>query len=138
MIVAPFTIGAALLVDAKCEDDDAVKRLSDFIISVGLNRFHYVLKSEQGWPLEALVQKAAALADRKGTRVAEDVPLDEACTAVTPTEHSAVAQSSSNGLIERFIKTIEGQLRTLKSALETRIGDRIPNTHPVLAWAVEY
>ena len=137
-LVVPFKVGVAFQVDAKGEDEHAIRRLSDFLIRVGMHRFHYVIKSDQEWPLEALVQKAAAMADRKGTRIPEDVPLEAECTAVTPTEHSAVAESSSNGLIERFVQSIEGQLRTLKSALETRIGARIPNTHPVLAWAIEY
>ena len=65
VLPVPFNVGAAFLVDAKGEDDDAVKRLSEFIVRVGLHRFQYVLNSDQEWPLEALVQKAAALADRK-------------------------------------------------------------------------
>ena len=75
---------------------------------------------------------------KEGKRVPDDVPLEEHETAVTPTEHSAVGESPSNGMIERYVQSIEGQLRTIKSALEARVGARIPSTHPTMAWAVEY
>ena len=63
VMVVPFKVGAAFLVDSKGEDEDAIKRLADFIIRIGLHRFQYVLKSDQEYPLDSLVQKAAALAE---------------------------------------------------------------------------
>ena len=53
-------------------------------------------------------------------------------------EASSAGESQSNGKAENAVKRLEGQVRTFKSALETNIGTRIPNTHPVFAWMVEH
>ena len=41
----------------------------------------------------------------------------------TMRESSAVGDSKQNGFIERAIQQIEGQIRTLRDALETNMGD---------------
>ena len=41
-------------------------------------------------------------------------------------------------MIERENLTIEGQIRVLKDAFETRIRNRITADHPVLSWLVEF
>ena len=46
--------------------------------------------------------------------------------------------SESEGEIERAVQTIESQSRTLRSALETRYGRKVPDDHPVLTWMVEH
>ena len=43
----------------------------------------------------------------------------------TMTEESPVKDSQGNGFIERSIQTIEGQVRTLKLALENCIGRKL-------------
>ena len=53
-------------------------------------------------------------------------------------EYSPVGESQSNGMVERGIQTWEGQVRTLKDALEARIDEEIPPDHPVLTWLVEH
>ena len=53
-------------------------------------------------------------------------------------EYSAVGASPSNGRAERAVQTIEDQLRTLKSAIESRTNSRIPSDHPVMRWLVEH
>ena len=53
-------------------------------------------------------------------------------------EMSPVGSSGSNGVIERTVQAIEGQVRTLKLALESRIGVGIPSDHDVVPWMVEY
>ena len=60
---------------------------------------------------------------------------DEAVQCAVP-EYSAVGESASNGRAERAVQQIEDQARTLKSALESRIGLRIGSTHLVMAWLV--
>ena len=47
-------------------------------------------------------------------------------------EVSAVGESQSNGKAESAVKAVEDQLRVLKGALESRIGARVPSTHPVM------
>ena len=53
-------------------------------------------------------------------------------------EASPAGSSGSNGVIERAVQAIEGQVRTIKLALESRIGMEIPSDHDVVPWIVEY
>ena len=53
-------------------------------------------------------------------------------------EYSPGRSSGSNGLIERVIKEVQGQLRAMKSALDTRVGVDIRGTSNILPWMVEY
>jgi len=53
-------------------------------------------------------------------------------------EHSPVADSQGNGVAERAVKSVEGQLRVLRSALETRIRAKVPSEHAVMSWMTEY
>ena len=53
-------------------------------------------------------------------------------------ENSAVGESQSNSRAERAVQEVEGQVRTMFHALQMRLGKRIPNTHAVLKWLVQY
>ena len=53
-------------------------------------------------------------------------------------ENSAVGESQSNGRAESAVNEIEGHVRTLKGALESRIRRRIPTIHPVMRWLIEH
>ena len=53
-------------------------------------------------------------------------------------EKSPVASSGSNGFIERGIQDVEGQVRTLKLALQSRIGETISSDHNIVPWIAEY
>ena len=53
-------------------------------------------------------------------------------------EYSPVRSSGSNGVIERGIKEVQGQLRAMNSALDTRVGVDIRETSNILPWMVEY
>ena len=52
----------------------------------------------------------------------------------TMTEHSPAGSSQSNGTTERRIQTIEGQIRALRSAFETRTVSKLPTSSCLLAW----
>ena len=49
-------------------------------------------------------------------------------------DHPAVGDSQSNGSIENGVKTVMGQLRTMRAALERKLACKIPLDHPVMAW----
>ena len=49
-----------------------------------------------------------------------------------------MGESQSNGIIERAVRFVAGQARTLKAALEHRIGTRIPPDARILCWLVEF
>jgi hypothetical protein len=53
-------------------------------------------------------------------------------------ENSPVGASASNGVIERGIQSVQGQVRIIRLALERRYGASIPAEHPLMAWAVEF
>ena len=54
----------------------------------------------------------------------------------TMQEHNPVGSSQSNGATERRIQTIEGQIRTLRNAFESRTGSQLPTSNPLFAWLV--
>ncbi len=56
----------------------------------------------------------------------------------TVIKHSAVEDSKGNGVVERVVKSIEGQTRVARSALEMRIGANIEPEHAVMTWLIEY
>jgi hypothetical protein len=53
-------------------------------------------------------------------------------------ETSPAYASQSNGYIESGVKTLQGHIRVLKSALEANLGVAVPQDHAVLPWLVEY
>jgi hypothetical protein len=53
-------------------------------------------------------------------------------------EESPVKSSGSNGIVERAVQSIEGQVRVLKLALENRIGIKVPSTSCIVAFLAEY
>ena len=52
-------------------------------------------------------------------------------------ENSKVKDSQSNGRAERAVQEHEGLVRTMKLALERRLGRKVHSTHPVMNWLVE-
>ena len=53
-------------------------------------------------------------------------------------ESSPVGSSQSNGFIERAIQDEEGHIRTIKMDLESRIKGKIPSSHDIVPWLIEY
>ena len=53
-------------------------------------------------------------------------------------EESPVAESSSNGVAENAIRHVRGQYITMKCFLEDHIKKKLPITHPIWAWLMEW
>ena len=53
-------------------------------------------------------------------------------------ENSPVAEPQSNGDVERANRDVEDQARTLKDALEERVGETIPPESSVIPWLIEH
>lgn len=68
--------------------------------------------------------------------------VDDICVARTGAqtivEQAPRGSKGSNGVVERAVQSMEQYLRTLKSALDERVGVRIDVRHPVLTWLCEY
>ena len=46
--------------------------------------------------------------------------------------------SQANGVAERAVRTLEGQIRTMKAALEDKLGKNIEKEHPLWQWMVQW
>ena len=53
-------------------------------------------------------------------------------------ENATKGESQSNGLVESMIGKLEGQVRTLKSALQEHYDVELNPKHPILPWLVDY
>ena len=49
-----------------------------------------------------------------------------------------MGSQASNGVVERGIQSVEGQVRVMKSALEGQWGLKIEAKHAVIPWIMEY
>ena len=54
----------------------------------------------------------------------------------TMSELSPVGDSKSNGLIERTIQTVEGQVRTLRCAFEAKLNRKLTPRGALFSWLV--
>ena len=70
------------------------------------------------------------------------VALARFCTSssrrVSVPERPPVGEGQSNGIIERAVGLVAGWARTLKAALEHRMGARVPPDARILCWMVEF
>ena len=88
-----------------------------------------VVKCDQESSLKAVI---AAVRVHMGDRVKEWKP-DQISVEFSPT-----ADSRSNGLAERAVRTAEGQIRTLRSALEEHIGASIAPDACIMPWLIQH
>ena len=100
----------------------AARRICAFLRELGLEHAHLVLRSVQEPAIVDLLKEVSR----------------KRAPAKSFLEQSPVEESKSNGMIERWNLTVEGQIRVLKDAFETRIRNKITADHPVLSWLVEF
>ena len=58
--------------------------------------------------------------------------------AETIPEHSPAYASQSNGVVERGIQSVEGIIRSIRSALEERISEKLDIEDAIWPWLIEY
>ena len=56
----------------------------------------------------------------------------------TISENSVAYSHQSNGVVERGVQSVEGMIRTMRSALEERMGEELLISDAVWPWLVEY
>ena len=68
--------------------------------------------------------------------------VDDVCMARTGAKtlkmNAPTKVKGSNGVIERAVQSVEGQLRTMKDALDLRYKQIIPAEHCIVTWLVKY
>ena len=99
-------------------------RVGAFIRELGIGHLDIVAKSDQEPSIKKLV---------------EDVGRSRGAGAGRwITEFSPVGSSASNGVVERGIQSVQGQIRTLKDGLESRWKREISAVECVVPWIVEW
>ena len=120
--VRPSRLCTAFMVPRKGSTRPAIRQLASFIKEAGLTKF--VWKSDQEAALNALVEIAIQ-------RSSKDAEEEQTPTSAVP-EQSSVGESASNGFIERGVQLVEDLARTMKYALQARLGQRIGNDLAVM------
>jgi hypothetical protein len=109
----------------KGDNEFAARRVQAFLREIGADKGDITVKSDQEPAMVAVLNEVSRhRAAGGGGR--------------TVIEHSAVGDSKGNGIIERAIKSIEGQARVAKSALEARLKAKLSQDHAVIPWLIEY
>ena len=114
----------AMAIPAKGADVHVAKRVVAFMREVGCEQGDVVIHSDQEPAMQALITTIGRVrAAAGGSKMA--------------VEASPVGHSASNGVIERGIREVEQQMRTMRSALESRWGIKLSGRHPIFAWMAE-
>ena len=90
----------------------AAEKIIEFMEECGDGGMDVIVKSDQEPAIAALIKD---LVEARGDTVARRTIVEE----------SPVKSSGSNGKVEREAQTIEGHLRTMKSAFEARVKKKV-------------
>ena len=95
----------SIMVPAKGREQFAVDRAVSFIEEIGFLHQDLIVKSDQESAVRAVEVGKARAALGSGKWIVE---------------HSPVRSSQSNGVVERAVQSVQGQLRVMKLAMEYR------------------
>jgi hypothetical protein len=97
----------------------------EFFVECGFRTGDIVIKTDQEPAIKFLVKDLVA---ERGSEPGHKTLVEE----------SPVQSSGSNGVVERAVQTIEGQVRVLKLALEERLGQEVPASHCIVTFLADY
>jgi hypothetical protein len=100
-------------------------KVMEFLAECGNQSGDIIVKSDQEPAIAYLVKDIVA---ERGN--------EAGCRTIV--EESPVRSHGSNGVVERAVQTIEGQIRVMKLALEDRIGRAVDAEAPVVTFMAEY
>ena len=101
-----------------------VDRVWAFMQELGIEAQDVVVKTDQEPAIKHLVDEIGRRKGEVGGRwIKENSPVDS---------------HASNGIVERAVRSVQGQVRVLKGALEDRWGAKITAKHMVIPWLMEY
>ena len=102
--------------------DYAALKVAEYINECGNQDADIIIKTDQEPAIKYLVDDIKK--HRTGAKIiSEDAPK---------------SSKGSNGTVERAVQTIEGMIRTLKSAVDERYMVRISAEHLIITWLVDY
>ena len=103
----------------------SAEKVMDFIAECGDGGGDIIIKSDQEASIRALVKD---IVEERGDESGKRTIIEEA----------PKGSKGSNGVVERGVQTMEGQLRVLKSAFEERVGQRVDAEARVVTFMAEY
>ena len=110
---------------SKSSGEFLAKRVLAFMREIGADKGDITVKTDQEPAMKAIVNEVARhRAEGGGGRMIQ--------------EHSPVGDSKGNGIIERAVKSVVGQMRVMRSAIESRVNAKLDPDHPVFAWIAEH
>ena len=98
------------------------EQIAEDLEVVGLTGERIIVKTDQENSIVSLQRAVAAARAGHGTAL----------------ENSRVGDSNSNGRAERAIQDVKGLIRTLRSALEANIDEKVHLEDPVIPWLVRH
>jgi hypothetical protein len=122
-IVPETGYGFAAKVGRKGNDPHAIKAICRWLDEAGL----------AGNPVELQTDAEASI-----QVVAREVATQRGSTAKTLTRVAPPGSHASQGAVERYWQTLQGQIRTLKLELESRSGMPLRADSPFTAWAFRH
>ena len=114
------------LAPSKATGDFVAKRIVTFMKECGCEGADVIVKADQEPAIVLLLERVAQERAANGAK------------GRTIIEHSPKYSSKSNGVVERAIRSVEEQMRTMRSAAEGRLGVKWEHAHSVWAWIAEY
>ena len=112
------------VVPSKSSGKFVIERVWAFMKELGIEGGDVIVKTDQEPAIKYLVEEIARRKAEVGGRWIR--------------ENSPVESHASNGVVERGIQSVEGQVRVMKGALEEKWGVKIGSKHAVIPWIVEY
>ena len=114
------------MVPSKSTGEFIAKRVIAFLRECGIHQTGVIVKCDQEAAVTAILDKVREIQVANGV-MAPVIP-----------EYSPVGSKQSNGVVERGIQSVEGQVRTMRDALEERIGVTLEIGDTIWPWLVEY
>jgi hypothetical protein len=116
----------ASVVPSKSTGTFAARRVVAFMREVGCEFTDITIKTDNEEAVKALVSEIGRVRAGGGSQARMNV------------ETSPAYSSASNGVVERGIQSVQGQLRVLRSALEEKLEVKIDSGHSIWPWLVEH
>ena len=112
------------VVDKKGSSDKwVIHQICEDLETVGLREDRIIIEDDQE---PAIIDVSKETATNRGGRFG------------TALDNSRVGDSDGNGTIERAIQDVEGQCRTMRSALEENIGNKITLRSAITPWLIRH
>ena len=102
-----------------------IRRVMSWLKEIGCEYGDLIIKSDNEPALTKMVEEWAKVRSTTGG-------------GKTIIEHSPTRSSKSNGVVERAVQSCQGMIRTLRSALEVRLGVHLGAENRMWCWIAEY